>query len=164
MPNLSSMAASVADLLKQRQHTIAVTESSCGGLISAALVAVPGASAYYLGGATVYTRQAQKSLLRVPDTAMVDIRASSEPYALLNSRTVRESIGSTWALSETGASGPTGKSLRRSGGPRVFRRSGSGGARHHPRNGQRGPGRQYVGFRRGRVGAAGAVPARVRLT
>ena len=108
MPNLSSMAASVADLLKQRQHTIAVTESSCGGLISAALVAVPGASAYYLGGATVYTRQAQKSLLRVPDTAMVDIRASSEPYALLNSRTVRESIGSTWALSETGASGPTG--------------------------------------------------------
>jgi PncC family amidohydrolase len=108
MPNLSSMAASVADLLKQRQHTIAVTESSCGGLISAALVAVPGASAYYLGGATVYTLQAQKSLLRVPDTAMVDIRASSEPYALLNSRTVRESIGSTWALSETGASGPTG--------------------------------------------------------
>ena len=108
MPNLSSMAASVADLLKQRQHTIAVTESSCGGLISAALVAVPGASAYYLGGATAYTRQAQKSLLRVPDTAMVDIRASSEPYALLNSRTVRESIGSTWALSETGASGPTG--------------------------------------------------------
>ncbi len=108
MPNLSSMAASVVDLLKQRQHTIAVTESSCGGLISAALVAVPGASAYYLGGATVYTRQAQKSLLRVPDTAMVDIRASSEPYALLNSRTVRESMGSTWALSETGASGPTG--------------------------------------------------------
>ena len=56
----------------------------------------------------VYTRTSQKGLLQVPDEAMTDIRASSEPYALLNSRTVRESLGTTWALSETGASGPTG--------------------------------------------------------
>jgi PncC family amidohydrolase len=108
MPDLNSMAASVGALLKETQQTLAVTESSCGGLISASLVAVPGASAYYRGGAVVYTRVAQKGLLGVPDEAMADIRASSEPYALLNSRTVRESLGTTWALSETGASGPTG--------------------------------------------------------
>jgi PncC family amidohydrolase len=108
MPDLNSMAASVGALLKETQQTLAVTESSCGGLISASLVAVPGASAYYRGGAVVYTRVAQRGLLGVPDEAMVDIRASSEPYALLNSRTVRESLGTTWALSETGASGPTG--------------------------------------------------------
>ena len=108
MPDLNSMAATVGALLKETQQSIAVTESSCGGLISASLVAVPGASAYYVGGAVVYTRTSQRGLLQVPDEAMADIRASSEPYALLNARTVRESLGTTWALSETGASGPTG--------------------------------------------------------
>ena len=97
-------------LLKQRQQTIAVSESACGGLISATLVAIPGASAYYVGGAVVYTRVGQLGLLQVPDDAMADIRASSEPYALLNARTVRKSLDTTWALSETGASGPTGNS------------------------------------------------------
>ena len=120
MADLSSMAASVGELLKQHQHTIVVTESSCGGLISASLVAVPGASAYYLGGAVVYTRAAQQSLLQVPDSAMADIRASSEPYALLNARTARESLGTTWALSETGASGPTGNRYGDSAGHACF--------------------------------------------
>ena len=108
MPDLNSMASSVGALLKETQQTIAVTESSCGGLISASLVAVPGASAYYRGGAVIYTRVAQQALLGIPDEAMANIRASSEPYALLNARTARESLGTTWALSETGASGPTG--------------------------------------------------------
>ncbi len=108
MPDLSSLAAPVGALLKQTQQTVAVSESSCGGLILATLVAIPGASAYYVGGAVVYTRVGQKGLLQVPDQAMDGIRASSEPYALLNARTVRESLGTTWALSETGASGPTG--------------------------------------------------------
>lgn len=108
MSELSSLAASVGALLKQRQQTIAVSESACGGLISATLVAIPGASAYYVGGAVVYTRVGQLGLLQVPDEAMQNIRASSEPYALLNARTVRKSLDTTWALSETGASGPTG--------------------------------------------------------
>ena len=92
MPDLTSMAASVGALLKQTQQSIAVSESACGGLISASLVAVPGASAYYVGGAVVYTRVGQKGLLSVPDQAMEGLRASSEPYALLNARTVRESL------------------------------------------------------------------------
>ncbi|MCH7787340.1 MAG: CinA family protein [Chloroflexi bacterium] len=108
MTNLNSLAASVGELLKQYQQTIAVSESSCGGLLSASLVAVPGASAYYVGGAVVYTRVAQKGLLGVPDDAMTDIRASSEPYAMLNAHAVRKLHGTTWGLSETGASGPTG--------------------------------------------------------
>ena len=108
MTELSSMAAGAAQLLKDRGDTIAVSESSCGGLISASLVAVPGASAYYLGGAVVYTRTAQKGLLEIPDEVMEDMRASTEEYAALNAATVRKLLGTTWALSETGASGPTG--------------------------------------------------------
>jgi PncC family amidohydrolase len=102
------MAASVGQLLKQSQQTIAVAESAAGGLISGSLVAIPGASAYYLGGAVVYTHVARQGLLRVPEHAMTGMRASTEPYALLNARTVRELLGATWGLSETGASGPTG--------------------------------------------------------
>ena len=120
MPDLSSMAASVGALLKETEQTLAVTESSCGGLLSACLVSIPGASAYYRGGAVVYTRFAQKGLLQVPDSAMTGIRASSEPYALLNARTVRESLDTTWALSETGASGPTGNSYGDSAGHACF--------------------------------------------
>ncbi len=116
MPELSSMAALVGALLKESDQTLAVSESSCGGLLSACLVAIPGASAYYRGGAVVYTRFAQRGLLQVPDSAMTGIRASSEPYALLNARTVRESLDTTWALSETGASGPTGNSYGDSAG------------------------------------------------
>ena len=120
MPDLTSMAASVGALLKETEQTLAVTESSCGGLLSACLVSIPGASAYYRGGAVVYTRFAQKGLLQVPDSAMTGIRASSEPYALLNARTVRESLDTTWALSETGASGPRGNSYGDSAGHACF--------------------------------------------
>jgi nicotinamide-nucleotide amidase len=108
MPDLDPMAATVGALLKETQQSIAVAESACGGLISASLVAVPGASAYYVGGSVIYTRVSQKGLLQVPDEAMADMRASSEPYALLNARTVREALGTVWGLAETGASGPTG--------------------------------------------------------
>jgi PncC family amidohydrolase len=108
MRDLASMASSVATLLKTAQQTVAVAESSAGGLISAALVAVPGASAYYLGGGVIYTQASRRGLLRVSDEALRGMRASTEPYALLKARTVREQLGATWGLSETGASGPTG--------------------------------------------------------
>ena len=108
MPDLTSVSESIGALLKETGDSLSVSESSCGGLISAALVAVPGASAYYVGGSVVYTRATQQGLLDVPESAMEGIRASSEPYAQLNARTIRERLGTTWAVSETGASGPTG--------------------------------------------------------
>ena len=108
MPDLNSTAASVGELLKGKGQNIAVSESSCGGLLSGCLVSIPGASAYYVGGVVCYTRTAQKGLLQVPDETMSNIRASTEEYALRNARIVRQALGTTWALSETGASGPTG--------------------------------------------------------
>jgi nicotinamide-nucleotide amidase len=108
MRDLASMASSVTTLLKTAQQTVAVAESSAGGLISAALVAVPGASAYYLGGGVIYTQASRRGLLRVSDEALTGMRASTEPYALLKARTMRQQLGATWGVSETGASGPTG--------------------------------------------------------
>ncbi|MGU9980096.1 CinA family protein [Phreatobacter sp. HK31-P] len=103
-------AARIARLLIDRGETVAVSESSAGGLISAALLAVPGASAYFLGGAVVYTSQARDALLRISTRQMVEtgIRSASEPWAALMAATIRQSHGATWGLSETGATGPTG--------------------------------------------------------
>ena len=108
MNELDTLSRSIAAILKERKETIAVAESSAGGLISAALLSVAGASAYFLGGGVIYTQAARRGLLRVPDDAVKGIRSSSEPYALLKARTIRELLGATWGLAETGATGPTG--------------------------------------------------------
>ncbi len=108
MQTLLPIAENISRLLKQRGETLAISESSAGGLISASLLAVPGASAYFLGGGVVYTRQARSALLGITDAEMKGIRSSSEPCAQLLSRTVRHRHGATWGLSETGAAGPTG--------------------------------------------------------
>jgi PncC family amidohydrolase len=108
MNDLLPLAERAGARLKQRNETITVAESSAGGLISAALLAVPGASAYFLGGAVVYTRLARAELLRVPEIALAGMRPSTEPYALLLARSARERLAATWALAETGATGPTG--------------------------------------------------------
>jgi PncC family amidohydrolase len=99
---------SLAALLKEKKQTIAVVESSAGGLINAALVAVPGASAFYLGGAVVYTVNAREAILGLTRDDVKGMRSASEPYAKLIAKRVREKLGATWGLSETGASGPTG--------------------------------------------------------
>jgi PncC family amidohydrolase len=107
-PALTAAAQAVAGRLKARGETVGVAESSAGGLISAALLAVPGASAYFLGGTVVYTGKARMRFLGLTREAVAGLRSSSEPYALVLARTVRENLGATWGLAETGAAGPTG--------------------------------------------------------
>jgi nicotinamide-nucleotide amidase len=108
MRDFTSLADDIAALLKQRGETLAVVESSAGGLVSAALLAIPGASAFFLGGAVVYTRLSRNILLAIPDAALAGMRPATEPYALLLARSVRERFAASWGLAETGATGPTG--------------------------------------------------------
>jgi len=108
MQSLIPLAQQIAEILKRRGETLAVAESSTGGLISAALLAVPGASAYFVGGAVVYTHTSRASLLGITDADMSGMRASTEPYALLVARRVRERNATTWGIGETGATGPAG--------------------------------------------------------
>ncbi len=108
MQSLAPLAEKVAKLLIARNETIAIAESSTGGLISAALLAVPGASAYFLGGAVVYTKQSRAALLDIGDAEMKGLRPSTESYALLGARRVRDKMNATWGLGETGATGPSG--------------------------------------------------------
>ena len=106
MRELLPRAERVAALLKARKETVAVAESSAGGLITAALLAVPGASAYCLGGSVIYTPQAWKAQ-RDHDKERMP-RSATEANALFRARFVRERFGASWGLGETGAAGPTG--------------------------------------------------------
>ena len=105
---LSSLAEPVAARLVARGDTVAVSESSTGGLIAATLLSIPGASKYFMGGGVIYTQGARRALLTLPDEAVKGIRSSTEASALINAKTIRERLGTTWAIGETGAAGPTG--------------------------------------------------------
>jgi nicotinamide-nucleotide amidase len=108
MQLLRPIAEKIAARLTERRETIAIAESSTGGLIAAALLAMPGASAYFVGGAVVYTKVARAALLGIGDADMAGLRPATEAYSLLVAQRVRERHGATWGLSETGASGPSG--------------------------------------------------------
>ena len=108
MNDLIPLAETIAARLKARGESIAIAESSTGGLISAALLAVPGASAYFLGGAVAYTRQAKMLLLGLDEPALTKFRSATEPHALVLARGVKARFTASWGLGETGATGPTG--------------------------------------------------------
>jgi nicotinamide-nucleotide amidase len=108
LQDLLPQAERIAAQLKARNETISVAESSTAGLLSAALLAIPGASAYFIGGGVVYTRQSRAELLGVTEQELTGITPSTEPYALLFARKIRGKLATTWSLGETGTAGPTG--------------------------------------------------------
>jgi len=111
MDRLWAMGAQAGALLKARGETVVVAETSSGGLVSASLLAVPGASAFYVGGAITYSARSIAALAGITREEMraAGIRSSSEPYARLLAKTIlARHEGVTWAVSETGAAGPTG--------------------------------------------------------
>lgn len=108
MAEWHALAIEVGALLKQRGETVAVAESSAGGLISAALLAVPGASAYFRGGGACYTGAAKQILMGISDADMDRERASTETHAIVLARSAVERLDADWGIGETGAAGPTG--------------------------------------------------------
>lgn len=108
MSELGRLGEAAGRLLKTRGETIAVAESSAGGLISAALLAVPGASAYFVAGGVIYTHKAREIFTDIELEQHPGMRSSSEPYAALLAETMRRRLDTTWGLAETGASGPRG--------------------------------------------------------
>jgi PncC family amidohydrolase len=108
MNELTTLGRSVGELLKSTKDTLAVVESSAGGVISASLLAVPGASAYFRGGMVTYTRESRQALLAGGIEQFNGVAPSSEAFALALARSARQTLGTTWGIGETGAAGPTG--------------------------------------------------------
>jgi nicotinamide-nucleotide amidase len=107
-PELAELAQQVGSRLKERGETIAVADGSAGGLISAALLSVPGASAYFVGGGVLYTTHSKQVFLGLSREQATEPRSSTEPHTLMLARAIRERLGTTWGVAETGATGPTG--------------------------------------------------------
>lgn len=108
MQDLLPIATRIGLLLKARGETVAVSESAAGGLVAASLLALPGASAYFRGGAVVYTAEARSGLLGITAEDMRGMRSASEPYAALCAATIRRKLDADWGIAETGAAGPSG--------------------------------------------------------
>ena len=102
---LAALGAEVGRRLQARGETVAVAESSAAGVIAAALLALSGASAFFRGGAVVYTREAKAALLRVPDARLLEPRPATEGHALVLARGIRDVLGATWGVGETGRRG-----------------------------------------------------------
>jgi len=113
MDDIWALGARAGALLSAREQKCAVAETSAGGLISASLLAVPGASKYFVGGAVTYSKRSIRALagISIEDMRAQNIRSSSEPYAQMLAAAIRAKHGDvTWGLSETGAAGPNGNS------------------------------------------------------
>jgi PncC family amidohydrolase len=108
MERLGEVAERIGAALVERNESVSVGEGACGGLISAALVAVPGASRFYVAGSVLYTRPAFAEILREDRYALRGLQGATEPFSLQLARLVRERFGSSWAIGESGASGPAG--------------------------------------------------------
>ena len=109
MDRMTELGAALGQLLKDRGESIAIAESSTGGLVSAALLSVPGASEYFMGGGVIYTRAARRGLL---DFSELDaqMRAATQDYASRLASDIRDRLGATWGIGESGATGPSGNS------------------------------------------------------
>jgi len=108
MERLIETATRIGNMLRERGESVSVAEGSCGGLVSAALVAVPGASSFFVAGAVLYTRPAFVEILGEQRETLRGLQGSTEPFSLALARAACEKFGSTWAIGESGASGPSG--------------------------------------------------------
>ncbi len=108
MNSLTDLSADIAALLKERGETISIAESSTGGLISAALLAIPGASTYFEGGGVVYTLESRRQLLGITDDQVDGLSPLSEEYIALSAAAIKNKLNTTWSLAEIGATGPAG--------------------------------------------------------
>ena len=117
MQILIPIAERIAARLIERGESVAVSESSSGGLVSAALLAVPKASIWYQGASITYTPNVARGLLGITrETMPTGVRSSTEPYALFMAGVIRERLRGSWGLCETGAAGPEGNSYGDSAG------------------------------------------------
>lgn len=127
LEQLAGIGAEAGALLKARKQTIAVVDGSTGGLISASLLAMPGASAFFLGGSVIYSLKGRRIALGHEPGSLRGFTSATEPYALAQARLIRERLGGDWGIAETGASGGSAHPLGVASGTSAIGLVGPGG-------------------------------------
>ncbi|MFJ8149239.1 CinA family protein [Streptomyces sp. NPDC096048] len=103
---MSSTAADVVRLLTVRGETLAVAESLTGGMVAAAITAVPGASKAFRGSVTAYATELKRELLGVDATVLAARGAVDPQVAAQMAAGVRKALGADWGIATTGVAGP----------------------------------------------------------
>ncbi|ATE66959.1 CinA family protein [Rhizorhabdus dicambivorans] len=106
LDQLFPLAARAAAMLRERGQTIAVADGATGGLISAGLLTVSGATDFCRGGGVIYSLRGRNVLLGLGREELAGMESATEPYALLQARAIRDRFGSDWGIAETGSAGP----------------------------------------------------------
>ena len=158
MQDLLPLAEKIGAILKQRKETIAIAESSSGGLIAASLLSVPGASAYFLGGVVVYTRKSMQELLGFTEETFKGMRGITEQTALVLARGARDRLSSIWGLAEIGAAGPTGSRYGDAAGTTCIAVVGPSRTRGRDSDRQQRSGREHARLRRRGAASFGRMP------
>lgn len=104
---IKALVEDIAQILRSKNQTLAISEAACGGLLSAYLISVPGASDFYIGGKLVYSVRQRLRLSGWSNEEISSYVGPSKQVALKLARTTKYDLGSTYVLSETGFAGPT---------------------------------------------------------
>ncbi|KAL8859785.1 MAG: hypothetical protein Q9215_006001 [Flavoplaca cf. flavocitrina] len=96
----------VTSLLTSRNETISVAETAAGGIISASLLSVPGASKFYRGGLTLYTLESRIQFAGWTEENKKNYNGPNADVVSVLAKNVRERLGSTYCLCESGTAGP----------------------------------------------------------
>ena len=110
-PSTLDEAAELLAALQAQGLTIATAESCTGGLIAAALTAIPGSSASVLAGFVTYSNEAKTSMLGVPAAMIAELGAVSEEVARQMVEGALRFSAANLAVSCTGVAGPGGGSV-----------------------------------------------------
>ena len=102
-----ALAQEIASLLIARGQTVAVAEATTGGLVSAALLWVAGASGYYKGGAVVYTLDSRVALAGAAPELFANYRGTTAEMISAIAESMRQRLNATWCIAESGLAGPT---------------------------------------------------------
>ena len=98
----------IGRLLVEGQQNVSVAESSTGGLISANLLSVAGASKFFMGGSVVYTLASRRAYLDLDRKKLKELKPLTEEMVTEFAKATREKLDTTWGIAELGAAGPTG--------------------------------------------------------
>jgi nicotinamide-nucleotide amidase len=104
----NTLALEIAELLIARGEKVAVSESTTGGLVSAALLSVGGASKYFAGGGVVYTLASRTALAGVPAEQYANYQGTTPEMLATLAEAMRQRLAATWCIAESGLAGPTG--------------------------------------------------------
>jgi PncC family amidohydrolase len=107
---LVALAERLQGICLGRGTTVSLAESCTGGLVAAAITAVPGSSGYFLGGVVSYSNAAKEALLGVPSATLDTHGAVSAQVAKAMAIGARARFDSTLAVAVTGVAGPDGGS------------------------------------------------------